>query len=48
MQIKLNDRLQAAADLVIPGLPAADIGTDHNYLPAYLVQNSICPYVIAE
>lgn len=47
MQIKLDNRLQAAADLVLPGKPAADIGTDHNYLPVYLVINKICPSVIA-
>lgn len=47
MQIKLDGRLQAAADLVLSGKPAADIGTDHNYLPVYLVINGICPTVIA-
>ena len=47
MQVKLDNRLKAVADLVIPGKTAADIGTDHNYLPVYLVLNGICPYVIA-
>ena len=47
MQIKLDARLLAAAALVLPGKAAADIGTDHNYLPVYLVKNGICPYVIA-
>jgi tRNA (adenine22-N1)-methyltransferase len=45
--IKLNDHLQAAADLVLKDQTCADIGTDHNYLPTYLVQNRICSKVIA-
>ena len=45
--IKLDPRLQAAADLVLPGLPVADIGTDHAYLPVYLVERSICPQAVA-
>ena len=47
MQIKLDSRLQAAADLVIPGQPMADIGTDHGLLPAYLISRGICPFAIA-
>jgi tRNA (adenine22-N1)-methyltransferase len=47
MQIKLNERLLSVAKLVLPSLPAADIGTDHSYLPVYLVVNGICPTVIA-
>ncbi|MDO4581210.1 MAG: class I SAM-dependent methyltransferase [Bacillota bacterium] len=47
MQIKLDSRLMAAAELVLPDKPAADIGTDHSYLPVYLVVNGICPRVIA-
>ena len=47
MQIKLNDRLLCVAKLVLPGQPMADIGTDHSYLPVYLIINSICPAVIA-
>ena len=47
MQIKLDSRLQAAADLVIPGQPMADIGSDHGLLPAYLVSQEICPCAIA-
>jgi len=47
MQIKLNERLKAVANLVLPGRPAADIGTDHSYLPVYLIINNICPAVIA-
>ena len=47
MQIKLNERLLSVAKLVLPGQMAADIGTDHSYLPVYLIVNGICPSVIA-
>jgi len=47
MQIKLNSRLKSVANLILHDLPAADIGTDHSYLPVYLVVNGICPKVIA-
>ena len=39
--IKLSKRLAAAAELVRPCESFADIGRDHGYLPAYLVQNNI-------
>lgn len=39
--IKLSKRLAAAAELVRPCESFADIGCDHGYLPAYLVQNNI-------
>jgi len=47
MHIKLSNRLRAVAEMVIPGRPAADIGTDHGYLAVYLIVNGICPSVIA-
>ncbi len=47
MKIRLNTRLQAAAELVLADQPVADIGTDHGYLPLYLVANGICPKAIA-
>ncbi|NLF79598.1 MAG: SAM-dependent methyltransferase [Clostridia bacterium] len=47
MRAKLDNRLTAAAALIIPGKPVADIGTDHLLLPLYLVQNGIVPRVIA-
>lgn len=45
--MKLSNRLLACAGLVCPGNTAADIGTDHGFLPIYLLQNHICPRVIA-
>ncbi|HIR53073.1 MAG TPA: SAM-dependent methyltransferase [Candidatus Onthovicinus excrementipullorum] len=45
--IRLNPRLSAAAALVRLGRVAADVGTDHAYLPAYLVGSGICPRCIA-
>ena len=45
--MKLTDRMQGVANLVTPGLVLADIGTDHSYLPIYLVKNEIVPKAIA-
>lgn len=45
--MKLSNRLMACASMVRPGSPAADIGTDHGYLPVYLLTHGICPSVIA-
>ena len=36
--IKLSQRLQAIAQFVPQGAQVADIGTDHGFLPCYLVQ----------
>lgn len=44
---KLSKRLQAAADYVTKGNRAADIGTDHGFLPIYLVQSGRCPQAVA-
>lgn len=47
MRIKLSHRLQAVSRYVTPGARVADIGTDHGYLPVYLVVNDLSPRVIA-
>jgi tRNA (adenine22-N1)-methyltransferase len=39
--IRLGPRLQTIASLVPPGASLGDIGTDHAYLPVYLVQKGI-------
>ena len=45
--MKLSDRLQAIADLIEKDTRVADIGTDHGYLSAYLVEHNIVKNVIA-
>ena len=39
--MELSKRLQAVADLVSTGLTVADIGTDHGYIPIYLIETGI-------
>lgn len=41
--IKLTPRLKAIADRVPSGIRLADVGTDHAYIPAWLVGQGICP-----
>jgi len=45
--VKLSKRLLTVANMVTKGNVVADIGTDHGYLPIYLVQNNISGHVIA-
>jgi len=44
--VKLSDRLQIMADRIEPSKTMADIGTDHGFLPIYLVENKKCTKVI--
>ena len=43
----IDKRLEAIASRVRRGCRLADIGTDHAYLPIYLMQRGICERVIA-
>ncbi len=45
--MKLSKRLATIAALVPPGSRLADIGTDHAYLPVYLVSEGIVPSAVA-
>lgn len=45
--MELSKRLQAVADLVTDGYKTADIGTDHAYIPIYLLEHHIAPFAIA-
>jgi tRNA (adenine22-N1)-methyltransferase len=42
-----NVRIEKIADMVEKGVVAADIGTDHAFLPVLLVQNNVCSKVYA-
>ena len=44
--MKLSDRLQLIADEIHWGETMADIGTDHGFLPLYLLETKKCPKVI--
>lgn len=46
-KIELSKRLQKAADLVKPNEIILDIGSDHAYLPIYLVEENLVPAAIA-
>jgi len=47
MKIDLANRLLLIANMIPKGHVVADIGTDHAYLPIYLIQQHISPKVIA-
>jgi len=47
LRITLSKRLQCMADKIEKGSVVADVGTDHGYIPAWLIQNGICSHVIA-
>ena len=46
-RIRLSPRLKAVAAFVPEGFRAADIGTDHGYIPIYLVETGRVPGVLA-
>lgn len=45
--MELSRRLQAVADLVTAQDTIADIGTDHAYIPIYLIEQGIVPSAVA-
>ena len=45
--MELSKRLLAVASLVTTGSIVADIGTDHAYIPLYLIQEKKAPGAIA-
>ena len=45
--MELSKRLNAVAGLVTEGASVADIGTDHGYIPIYLLKHGISDKVIA-
>ena len=45
--LNLSERMLMAAKMVRKGNTVADIGTDHAYLPAYLILNGISPKALA-
>lgn len=44
---QLDKRLQLVADMINEGAVIADVGTDHAYLPVYLVEQGKAPSAIA-
>ena len=44
--MKLTDRLLKIADLVTKGKKIADIGTDHGYIPVYLLNKGHVDFAI--
>lgn len=45
--MQISERLRAVAGMVSPGYRLADVGTDHAYIPIYLMQNGVIPQAVA-
>lgn len=45
--INLSERMKAVADMVTPGGRVVDIGTDHAYIPIYLVDRGVADRALA-
>ncbi|MBZ4656215.1 MAG: trmK [Thermoanaerobacter sp.] len=45
--MKLTERLKKIVEYIPYGTKVADIGTDHGFIPVYLIENNIASYVIA-
>lgn len=43
----ISKRLKTVSDLVTPCEKVADIGTDHGYVPIYLIKENICKFAYA-
>jgi len=47
LAVTLSKRLSCIANHVEKGSRVVDVGTDHGYIPSWLIENGICSYVIA-
>lgn len=45
--MQLSKRLESVSSLVTPGFRVADIGTDHGYIPLWLIMQGVIPGAIA-
>ena len=46
-KIVISDRMKASASMVTRGNRVCDVGCDHAFVPIYLINQGISPYVIA-
>jgi len=44
--LKISDRMRAIESMVLSGDPAADIGTDHGFIPADLLIRGVVPFAV--